>query len=254
MNGTKNTHFVGIYFSNQYASRVDISRVDGSTTDSVIKFKTIGGNLDFYVFNGQQYEDVLMQYSDLIGKPKMLPYWAHGFHVRTAAFKSEETIKEALTQYQALGFPLQGISLTEDALQGSYNFNFSELAKNVTADFPNATMVYPFTYLVPSDTPADLMVNESLTVMSNMQNDTLLANLSNGKQAMCLDPFNPDLSDGYLKPMFAKQNPSVVSDRATFWLDRNMPTLAGPTNLTTDNKTTNPFFNLPFIPGAVPLA
>lgn len=29
-------------------------------------------------------------------------------------------------------------------------------------------MVYPFTYLVPEDTPADLMVNESLTVMSNM--------------------------------------------------------------------------------------
>jgi alpha-glucosidase len=106
LNGTKNTHFVGIYFGNQYASRVDISRVDGSATDSIIKFKTIGGNLDFYVFNGQQYEDVLMQYSELIGTPKMLPYWAHGFHVRTAAFKNEEMIKEALNQYQAFGFPL----------------------------------------------------------------------------------------------------------------------------------------------------
>jgi hypothetical protein len=52
LNGTKNTHFVGIYFSNQYASRVDISAVDGSTTDSIIKFKTIGGDLDFYIFNG----------------------------------------------------------------------------------------------------------------------------------------------------------------------------------------------------------
>jgi hypothetical protein len=98
------------------------------------------------------------------------------------------------------------------------------------------------------------MINESLTVMSTMQSDTLLANLSNGKQAMCLDPFNPDLSEGYLKPMFAKQDPAVVSDRATFWLDRNMASLPGLTNLSTDNMTTNPFYNLPFIPGQVPLA
>lgn len=74
--------------------------------------------LDFFVLNGQQYEDVLVQYFELIGKPKMLPYWAHGFHVRTAAFKNEANIKEALAQYQAYGFPLQGISLTEDTLMG----------------------------------------------------------------------------------------------------------------------------------------
>jgi hypothetical protein len=54
-------------------------------------------------------------------------------------------------------------------------------------------MVYPFTFLVPEDASEDLMVNSSLTVMSNMENDTLLANLSNGKYAMCLDPYNPDL-------------------------------------------------------------
>jgi hypothetical protein len=63
----------------------------------------------------------------------------------------------------------------------------------VSADFPNATMVYPFTFLVPEDASEDLMVNSSLTIMSNMENDTLLANLSNGKYAMCLDPYNPDL-------------------------------------------------------------
>ena len=88
--------------------------------------------------------------------------------------------------------------------------------------------------------------------MSNMQNDTLLANLSNGNEAMCLDPFNPDLKDGYLTKLFAKQA-SVMTDRTAFWLDRNMPTLSNWTNLTTDNATTNPFFNLPFIPGALAL-
>jgi len=29
----------------------------------------------------------------------MLPLWAHGFHVRSGAFKSEENIIAALTRY-----------------------------------------------------------------------------------------------------------------------------------------------------------
>ena len=124
----------------------------------------------------------------------------------------------------------------------------------MSVDFPNVTMVYPFTYLVPEDSPVDLLVNSSLTVMSNLNNDTLLVNFSNGKMAMCLDPYNPDLKGDYLAQVFAKQDPSVMSDRATLWLDRNMPTLPGDTNLTTDNQTTNPYYGLPFIPGVKPLA
>lgn len=135
---------------------------------------------------------------------------------------------------------------------GQYNFNFKELAKNVSSAFPNATMVYPFTYLVPEDASADLMVDTNLTVWSNTQNDTLLVNLTNGKQAMCLNPFNPQLIDGYLSKVFAKQT-DVMNDRTAFWLDRNMPTLVGGTNLSANNES-NPFFNLPYIPGAVPLA
>jgi len=50
LNGTKNIHFVGLFLANLYASQVDISFIDD--TESIVKFKTIGGNLDFYVFNG----------------------------------------------------------------------------------------------------------------------------------------------------------------------------------------------------------
>ncbi len=135
---------------------------------------------------------------------------------------------------------------------GYYNFNFTDLAKNVSAAFPNATMVYPFTYLVPEDAPADMMVDKNLTVMSNSLNDTLLVNLTNGMQAMCLNPFNPQLNNGYLSNIFAKKA-DVMNDRTSFWLDRNMPTLVGGTNLSANNQS-NPFFNLPYIPGAVPLA
>ena len=122
------THFVGLYFGNNYASQVDISAVQGSNTDSIVKFKTIGGFLDFYVLYGQQYEDVLAQYFEIIGKPKMLPYWAHGFHVRSPAFNESDNIAQAIDAYAANGFPLQGISLPEEALGAHYNFKFSALA------------------------------------------------------------------------------------------------------------------------------
>ena len=75
-----------------YASQLDIS-ADSDGKSSLLKFKTIGGNLDFYVFNGKSYDEVLQQYFEIVGMPKMIPQWAHGFHVRSPAFADYNTIK-----------------------------------------------------------------------------------------------------------------------------------------------------------------
>jgi hypothetical protein len=45
----------------------------------------------------------------------------------------------------------------------------------------------------------------------------------------------------------------VIKERTSFWLDRNMPTILGKFNLSTDSSG-NPFRDLPFIPGEVPFA
>jgi alpha-glucosidase len=81
-----------------------------------LKFKTIGGNLDFYVFNGKSYEEVLQQYFEIVGKPKMIPQWGHGFHVRSPAFfQNINAVSQVLAGYEEFGFPLEGISFSDSS-------------------------------------------------------------------------------------------------------------------------------------------
>ena len=46
-----------------------------------LKFQVIGGVVDLYVFTGSSPSDVVRQYTDVVGRPVMQPYWAFGFHV-----------------------------------------------------------------------------------------------------------------------------------------------------------------------------
>ena len=92
LNGTQDKHFIGIFFNNFYPSQVNIAVANDSLTDSILNFKTIGGNLDFYVFNGHQYQEVLSQYFEIIGKPVMLPLQAHGFYIRKSVYNDKDYI------------------------------------------------------------------------------------------------------------------------------------------------------------------
>lgn len=46
-----------------------------------ITFRTIGGIFDIYFFLGPTPADVVKQYSEIVGKPFMPPYWSLGFHL-----------------------------------------------------------------------------------------------------------------------------------------------------------------------------
>lgn len=46
-----------------------------------VTFRTIGGIFDIYFFLGPTPADVVRQYSEIVGKPFMPPYWSLGFHL-----------------------------------------------------------------------------------------------------------------------------------------------------------------------------
>ncbi|CAG2059891.1 unnamed protein product [Timema podura] len=71
-----------------------------------ITFRTIGGILDLYFFLGPTPSDVVTQYTDVIGKPFMPPFWGLGFHLCRYGYKTLTETKEVWNRTRAAGIPL----------------------------------------------------------------------------------------------------------------------------------------------------
>ena len=79
----------GLFFHNFYPSVFDI----GASTRK-LQINASGGAMDFYVFAGD-LKQVLAQYSELTGRPAMLPRWAFGYHQAKASYDNDEAFEVA---------------------------------------------------------------------------------------------------------------------------------------------------------------
>ena len=70
-----------------------------------VTFRTIGGVLDFYVFTGPSGDDVTAQYTAVIGRPHVPPYWALGYHLCRWGYGGSAGMKEVIDRNRALGIP-----------------------------------------------------------------------------------------------------------------------------------------------------
>ncbi|XP_011052776.1 PREDICTED: lysosomal alpha-glucosidase-like isoform X2 [Acromyrmex echinatior] len=70
-----------------------------------ITFRTIGGIFDIYFFLGPTPADVVKQYSEIVGKPFMPPYWSLGFHLCRYGYESLENTKAVWNRTRTAGIP-----------------------------------------------------------------------------------------------------------------------------------------------------
>ncbi|CAI5709581.1 unnamed protein product [Peronospora destructor] len=96
----KDSEAHGIFVLSSNAMEV-VARRDALT------YRLTGGILDIFVFSGPTPHNVMEQYTDIVGRPAMPPYWALGYHVgRHGEATSIDDAMELVTQLRTAGVPM----------------------------------------------------------------------------------------------------------------------------------------------------
>jgi alpha-glucosidase (family GH31 glycosyl hydrolase) len=92
------------------------------TTPVTLRYRTIGGIFDFYVFTGPSSDDVIRQYSEVIGKTFFPPYWSLGFHLSRWGYNSGADLQAVIDRMRHAGMPYvrttSGLLLVERGMLG----------------------------------------------------------------------------------------------------------------------------------------
>ncbi|KAF5269885.1 hypothetical protein FQR65_LT05683 [Abscondita terminalis] len=89
-----------------------------------ITFRTIGGILDFYFFMGPTPKDVVSQYTDVIGRPFLPPYWSLGFHLCRFGYKTLNDTKRVMQRNIDAGVPIDTQWNDLDYMNNSNDFTY----------------------------------------------------------------------------------------------------------------------------------
>lgn len=70
-----------------------------------ITYRTTGGILNLFVFMGESPKEVVAQYTELVGRPFMPPYWALGFHLSRFNYGSLNATRQVWKANREAGIP-----------------------------------------------------------------------------------------------------------------------------------------------------
>ena len=86
-----------------------------------LTFRTIGGMLEFFVFLGPEPESVVKQYSEVIGRTFMPPYFSLGFHLSRWGYQNTSNIEDVINRTRSLQIPQVTIQSSKKKIHFDYN-------------------------------------------------------------------------------------------------------------------------------------
>ena len=95
----------GVFSANTYNHEFDFT---GKESCSI---KTSGGSMDLYFFIGPDFRNILKEYTDLTGRPEMVPAWAFGLCYAARLFENQEGLIKIAHGFRNHGIPCDMIGL-----------------------------------------------------------------------------------------------------------------------------------------------
>lgn len=83
----------------------------GQTNSDEMRITAEEGELDLYIFGGDDFRELLERYTDIAGKPRLLPIWAYGLaYIRDMTTHDREVLDDVL-KFRQEGIPCDLIGL-----------------------------------------------------------------------------------------------------------------------------------------------
>ncbi|XP_053464708.1 putative maltase-glucoamylase-like protein FLJ16351 [Nycticebus coucang] len=116
----------GVFLLNSNAMDVTLQPTPALT------YRTIGGIWDFYMVLGPTPELVTQQYTKLIGRPAMIPYWALGFQLSRYGYQDDAEISNLYDAMVAAQIPYDVQHVDIDYMDRKLDFTLSPSFQNLS--------------------------------------------------------------------------------------------------------------------------
>ncbi|KAJ8974175.1 hypothetical protein NQ317_004852 [Molorchus minor] len=223
LENSTNSH--GVFFLNSNAMDVVLQPTPAVT------FRTIGGVLDLYFFMGPTPGDVISQYTELVGRPYMPPYWGLGFHLCRFGYKTLAETRAVMQRNIDAGIPLDTQWNDLDYMNNSNDFTYDKENFKGLPEFVKELHTRGMHYIPLIDPgvsasekpgtypPYDIGITMDIFV-KNSSEQPFIGKVWNSESTVWPDFTHPNTVD-YWTSMLKNLHKEIPFDGA--WIDMNEP-------------------------------
>ncbi|XP_020288298.1 lysosomal alpha-glucosidase-like [Pseudomyrmex gracilis] len=216
----------GVLFLNSNAMDVILQPTPAVT------FRTIGGIFDIYFFLGPTPADVVKQYSEIVGKPFMPPYWSLGFHLCRFGYRSLEGTRAVWNRTRAAGIPFDTQWNDLDYMDKNNDFTYNKKTFRDLPKFIEEIHSVGMHYIPLIDAgisasendgtylPYDEGIKQDIFVKDGVTRKPFVGKVWNFVSTVWPDFTNPKTTDYYAQ-MMGNMHDNFAFDGA--WIDMNEP-------------------------------
>lgn len=112
----------GVFVDNPAQVFMDLGYTNSTRYMLVTRF----GSLDYYLYIGYHTADVVARHSSLVGRPRLKPRYALGYHQGCYGYEDQGTLEWVVTRYRANAIPLDGLHVDVDIQHDYQTFTINQ--------------------------------------------------------------------------------------------------------------------------------